>query len=141
MTGNTVREEFGITVISGEIKIEAEGKLKEENRKIKLELEAKWKRSRAKGELELHEKIKRKGKKNKKEHFVIHGKITELYRDCEGNFRFAGKYKTHKKPREKSDFSGIITENEVVIFLKDRTYPIPSKIKIKEKSKKEEDGS
>ncbi len=92
-----------------------------------------WKRGKAKGKLELHEKTKRKGKKSKKEHFAIHGKITELYRDCEGNFRFAGEYKTHKKSEEDSSFSGIITENEVIIFLEDKTYPIPSKIKIKEK--------
>jgi len=131
--GNTAREDFAVRVLSGEVKIKAEGTINEENRKIKLKLMAKWKKGETKGELVLHERIKNKGKKIKKEHFAIHGKVTELYRDCEGNFRFAGKYKTHRKSRDDGNFSGVITENEVMIFLKDRTYIIPSKIKIKER--------
>lgn len=144
---NNAFEKFSIFVIEGEIKIEAEGKLEEENRSTKIELEVKWKNGEAKGELEFQEKYKQRtkgeeDKDNDEERLSIHGKITELYEDCESNFKFSGLYEVevkgehHGKQKEESPFSGVITENEVRLFLDDKEYVIPAKVKINEKKHK-----
>lgn len=126
--GNAAFNEFNVTVVESEVKIEGEGK----NETVKLELEAKRKNSETKGELELQEK----GKDAEK--FKAHGKIEKLYKDCSGAFRISGTAKVEygdgaNKTKENLTFSGSIIKDKITITIDGREFAVPAKVNIKEK--------
>lgn len=122
-SGNIMEKEFDIPVLEGAAGLKAQGRKKWVN----IELEAKWKKGEAKGELQLNEKDK-----DEKDEFKAHGKIEELYRDCDGTFMISGVARVESgqgkdKINDNVPFTGSVSEEEIRISMGDREYFVPSK--------------